>query len=285
MRSLFLPILNSTWLLGLVALLSCQAETAGPVEKEAVKQAFTEPIQLPKRDSTDTTARLYLTFDDGPYTTTPQLMQVLLDKGIRASFFIIGSQIDKSAWHDSVYKAVAAHPNFKIYNHTYSHAVTNGRIGAYYQNTQGVWEDIVRNRSYLPAGVTITRLPGKNTWRTPNRTTLSDKQSGPLLRLLDAQQEPEFIVGWDFEWTKITSQSRSDMEALIARVEKKLSKAPSGKRDVVILSHDYQYKTPESLQLLGEFIDYFLNKGTVKFEWAEQLPGLESGAAKTSPAP
>jgi len=69
------------------------------------------------------------------------------------------------------------------------------------------------------------------------------------------------------------------MKSLITPVEKKLSRAPIHKRDVVILLHDYQFKTTQSLTLLGEFIDHFLQKGAVRFDWIEQLPGLESGAA------
>ncbi len=276
------PFFIRTFLYVSTGLALCSCDTSKkPSDEAALKNEIVQPIR-PERDSADTTARIYLTFDDGPYTTTPGLAQLLAQKGIRTSFFIIGSQIDRSPWHDSVYKALATVPTFKIYNHTYSHAVTHGRIHQYYRNPTGVWQDIVKNKSYLPAGMSITRLPGKNTWRTPDRTTKADKQAAPLLRLLDSTKQPEFIVGWDFEWGSATSENRAVVDLLIQQVEEKLSKAPRHKRDVVILSHDYLYRTPESLQLLGAFIDHFQQKGTVKFDWVQNLPGLESGAATDS---
>lgn len=282
MGTFFLSILN-TCLIGL-SLVSCVSDSKKNSLKTPQAQAPNPNPIRPERDSTDTTARVYLTFDDGPYTTTPGLMQLLAKKNIRSSFFIIGSQIDKSPWHDSVYQVVASNENFKIYNHTYSHAVTRGRIHAYYRNPAGVWQDIVKNKSYLPAGMSITRLPGKNTWRTPRRTSRTDRQAAPLLNLLDTLNQPEFIVGWDFEWVSATSENRADLDNLIRQVEQKLSNSSPGNRDVVVLSHDYLYRTPQSLQLLSDFIDHFQRKGNVKFDWVEHLPGLHTGAAKTKPS-
>jgi len=48
-------------------------------------------------------------------------------------------------------------------------------------------------------------------------------------------------------------------------------------RDVVILSHDYLYRTPESLALLSDFIDHFQKGNAIKFDWIHHLPGLSSG--------
>lgn len=280
MRLSILPILNS--LFGF----SCFFGIVSLPQPSVVTRRAEYPASISEhrsmRDSTDTTARIYLTFDDGPYKYTPPLTALLSEKGIRASFFIIGAHIDLSPWHDSVYQTVVAHPNFKVYNHTYSHDIQKGRIHQYYQNPQRVWQDILRNRTYLPPGVTITRLPGKSAWRIPGRKTRMDPQSDPLFRLLDSLRQPEFIVGWDYEWTSTTGQDRASMKSLITLVEKKLSRAPIHKRDVVILLHDYQFKTTQSLVLLGEFIDHFLQKGTIQFDWIEQLPGLESGAANRS---
>lgn len=282
MYTWFLSILNTQFVILGLLLVSCASEP----NKEVIEtpKVSLEEVLRPERDTTDTTARIYLTFDDGPYTTTPGLMQLLSTKNIRSSFFIIGSQIDKSPWHDSVYRAVEADKNFKIYNHTYSHAVTRGRIHSYYRNPQGVWQDILKNKSYLPEGMSITRLPGKNTWRTPQRTSRSDRQAAPLLNLLDTMKQPEFFVGWDFEWGSATSENRADMEKLIQQVEQKLTIASPKKRDVVVLSHDYLYRTPASLQLLSDFIDHFQRKGNVTFDWVENLPGLHTGAAKPSAA-
>lgn len=257
-------------------LAACTQAPKVEVVRQSLDFQLSEPIRI-ERDSTDTTARLYLTFDDGPYRTTPGLMQLLDKKQIRANFFVIGAQIQRSAWHDSVFHAVKAHPNFFVYNHTYSHAITDGRLREYYRDPVNVWQDIQKNRSFLKEGVIITRLPAMNTWRTPGRTSYTDRMVKPFLKLLDSLNEPEFIVGWNVEWTQETGKSRLEMERLIRQIEHKLSISPKNARDVVILLHDYLFRTPESLALLGDFIDHFQKRKDVKFDWIHHLPGMSSG--------
>jgi peptidoglycan/xylan/chitin deacetylase (PgdA/CDA1 family) len=206
-------------------------------------------------------------------------MALLQKKEVRASFFIIGSQIDKSSWHDSVYQAVKSAPNFKVYNHTYSHAITKGRIDDYYKNPAAVWEDIEKNKKYLPEGIAITRLPGKSTWRIPNKRTRGDEQSDPLLNLMDSAGYSEFVVGWNVAWTFLTGKSRNQMHKLIRDIDAKVARSPAQKRDVIVLSHDYLYRDSMSLQLLGELIDSLRGRKNLRFDWVENLPGLSSGPA------
>ncbi|MCL5270586.1 MAG: polysaccharide deacetylase family protein [bacterium] len=59
-----------------------------------------------------------LTFDDGPYpNTTPQLLEVLKSKGVKATFFMLGSE---AAASPAVARRVAD-AGFEIGCHTYSH--------------------------------------------------------------------------------------------------------------------------------------------------------------------
>ena len=97
----------------------------------------------------DTGITIYLTFDDGPYTTTPAIDSVLTALDIKASFFIVGSQMQWSTKYDSIYLAEKNNPLFKIYNHTYSHAITNGKLHSYYAHPDSVWLDIEHNKAFL----------------------------------------------------------------------------------------------------------------------------------------
>ena len=58
-----------------------------------------------------------LTFDDGPTQHTPQLLQLLRERGIKATFFLLGSQVRRKP--DLVRRIVAE--GHEVANHSYSH--------------------------------------------------------------------------------------------------------------------------------------------------------------------
>jgi len=59
-----------------------------------------------------------LTFDDGPSPTyTPQILDILKEKGVRASFFVVGQSVEK---YPEIARRIVAEGH-DIGNHTYSH--------------------------------------------------------------------------------------------------------------------------------------------------------------------
>src|SRR5436190_6257941 len=68
--------------------------------------------------------RLALTFDDGPHPEfTPRVLAALGEAGVRATFFVLGSQAER---HPQIVEAMIA-AGHELGNHTYSH-VNLGRI-------------------------------------------------------------------------------------------------------------------------------------------------------------
>ena len=60
----------------------------------------------------------YLTFDDGPIPeVTPRVLEILYRYGVKATFFMVGENIDK---HPEVFQQVVA-AGHAIGNHTYNH--------------------------------------------------------------------------------------------------------------------------------------------------------------------
>lgn len=64
---------------------------------------------------------VYLTFDDGPWPTTPEVLDVLRDNGAFATFFQVGSMVDD---YGSVNRRIIAEGH-AIGNHTYDHVYMN----------------------------------------------------------------------------------------------------------------------------------------------------------------
>ncbi len=105
---------------------------------------------------------VYLTFDDGPIPkVTPQVLAILARYNVKATFFMVGENIDK---HPDVFRQVieAGH---SIGNHTYNHLKGwRTPYNEYMENT-AKWEEAVLRTSYI-VHCTLFRPPyGKATLR------------------------------------------------------------------------------------------------------------------------
>ncbi len=77
--------------------------------------AFSDNVFL---KNTDAGKRVALTFDDGPHPRyTPQILEILDEYGIKATFFVIGQNIDN---YPEAFEAIL-NSGCEIGNHTYSH--------------------------------------------------------------------------------------------------------------------------------------------------------------------
>ena len=87
---------------------SAQSQTTEPEPT----QESTEAVQDP------TVKSVAISFDDGPgATTTPQLWQILKEKNVHATFFVLG---ENTAQHPDIVKQTAE-AGHEIGNHTYDH--------------------------------------------------------------------------------------------------------------------------------------------------------------------
>lgn len=106
----------------------------------------------------------YLTFDDGPYYNTYNVLKILKENKVKATFFTTNTNGEhcydnKNANCHEVYKAIAK-DNHTLANHTYTHGWNRGL----YKNTES-FMDAVRKQENLikeKTGITtnILRFPG-----------------------------------------------------------------------------------------------------------------------------
>ncbi len=108
---------------------------------------------------------VYLTFDDGPIPeVTPQVLAILDRYGVKATFFMVGENIDK---YPEVYRQVVS-AGHSVGNHTYNH-VKGWKVSTaeYIANVQK-WEEardrqLSANHSPLTANL-LFRPPYGRTW-------------------------------------------------------------------------------------------------------------------------
>lgn len=176
----------------------------------------------------------YLTFDDGPIPeVTPQVLAILAKYNVKATFFMVGENIDK---HPDVFRQVieAGH---SIGNHTYNHLKGwRTSYDEYMANTAKLEEAVLRT-SYI-VHCTLFRPPyGKATFR--QRRALH--QQGYRLIYWD-------ILTRDYEATRTPEQ-------MLAQIKRDLRPGS------IINFHDSLKSNERMLAVLPQALDYLLSQG------------------------
>lgn len=118
-----------------------------PVDKN--NDASKNPVQ--KDDQNNAEKVVYLTFDDGPGKFTSQIVKILNDNGIHATFFMVGGNLSgnekavKKAYEAGNYIGMHSmtHDKTKLYDHG------SGPFIKEFQKEQGMMEDIIGTPPWL----------------------------------------------------------------------------------------------------------------------------------------
>lgn len=191
------------------------------------------------------TLKVYLTFDDGPSTNTAQILDVLDDYNVKATFFVVGKTDEESL---ALYKRIVDEGH-TIAMHSYSHNYSD-----LYQSLDSFSSDFekIQNLIYDTTGVkpTLYRFPGGSSNQVSN-TNMSE-----YIRYLNDHNIT--YMDWNVSSGDATSQAYSADEL----VENVMTDVVKYKTSVVLL-HDADGKTStvealpqmiESLQSVGALI-------------------------------
>lgn len=102
-------------------------KVSGKSVQETVKEG-SDNVYLKYNANTNGEKVIALTFDDGPWPTTSELLDVLKENDAVATFFTIGEQIsDKTDYVETIQRMAAE--GHQIGTHSYDHAATGGGNG------------------------------------------------------------------------------------------------------------------------------------------------------------
>ncbi|MBR6728924.1 MAG: polysaccharide deacetylase [Clostridia bacterium] len=185
----------------------------------------------------------YLTFDDGPtYKITPQILDVLKEKGVKASFFTLGVNVEK--YPEIAQRAVSE--GHVLANHSYSHdykMLYNGT--EFFIEDVKKTEEIIINTVGAEGFVKVFRFPG-----------------GSFEKSKDPQKQALVDLGYHFiDWNALNG----DAEGHNVSPETQLNKikgSTKGMTNVVILMHDAATKQT-TVDALPAIIDYLKSEGFV----------------------
>jgi peptidoglycan/xylan/chitin deacetylase (PgdA/CDA1 family) len=165
-----------------------------------------------------------LTFDDGPWTTTPAVLKALADQCVRAVFFSIGKH---ATYYPEILRQVAA-AGHSVGSHTWSHADLTKKT------QQEAKDEIEKGFSAVH-------------W------ALQGAPQAPFFRFPDLRHPPEMVT---YLGTRNIAIFSTDMdsfdfklrkpEQVVQSVMSKLQKHGKG----IVLMHDFQRHTAEALPTL-----------------------------------
>ncbi len=188
--------------------------------------------------------KVYLTFDDGPSTNTADILDVLDDYGIKATFFVTGKQDEESL---EMYKRIVDEGH-TIGMHSYSHQYSD-----LYSSLEAFQNDFekIQNLIYDTTGVesTFYRFPGGSS------NKVSNADMAEFIHFVN--EEGVTYFDWNVSCGDATSQAYTADEL----VENVMSDVVKYKTSVVLL-HDADSKTT-TVQALPKLIESLQSVGAV----------------------
>ena len=194
----------------------------------------------------------YLTFDDGPSTeVTQQILETLKVNNVKATFFVLGSNVEKSDIQKELLKEMVMEGH-AIGNHGYCHNYSilyPSRVA----NPTVVINDMKKSENVMKSvlgdnfSTNVIRLPGGHmSWNT--------KALDPVL-----EKNGYSYIDWNVLNGDAESNDRT-VEQLVNRFKGTLSDLAGNDDVLVILMHDTNAKktTAQSLQ---QIIDYLKSLG------------------------
>ena len=195
---------------------------------------------------------IYLTFDDGPSERTDEILDVLSEKDVKATFFVIGKEDEADL--ERMRRIVAG--GHTIGMHSYSH-----KYEAVYASVESFLEDFYRNFSQIrdATGVTPTvfRFPGGS---------INGYDGGIYQELISEMIRRGFVP---YDWNISSEDAATNRIIPAETLKQNVAAGAEGKIRGFVLFHDSVQKvtTPAAL---GPTVDTLREMG---FDFSAITPG------------
>lgn len=241
-------------------------EVVETTEKELPKISINPTTYLKPKKNTQsekipsivTNKTIYLTFDDGPSYLTDQILDILKEENVPATFFVIGTSID--TYKNTVKRAY--NDGHQIAIHTYCH-----KYDQIYTSDENFMNDFreINNKIYEITGhhAFITRFPGGSS------NVVSKKYNpGIMTRLADNLQKAGYHY---FDWNVDSGDASGSLtkEQIYENVTKHLQYETN-----VVLMHDAAAKKT-TVEALRNIIKYGKNNHYTFAKITKKTPSIK----------
>ena len=214
-----------------------------------------------KQEEENATGITYLTFDDGPTSdSTPQILDILKNRNIKATFFILHYDEQHEQFIKREYEE-----GHTIGLHGYTHAYAE-----LYQSADTCMENFrkIREQVYQTTGTQskIIRFPGGSS------NTISKKYcEGVMTELVKRTVEEGYRY---FDWN-VDSDDAGHAKTS-EKVYQNVTNGIKPGRENVVLMHDFA-KNNKTIDALNSIIDWGLEQGYVFRKITEETPMVTHG--------
>ena len=191
------------------------------------------------------TKRAFLTFDDGPSSNTNQILDILNERGIKATFFVLGSNVEKKP---EVVKKMYDDGHF-IANHGYSHVYET-----IYQSPQAVLDEYNKCNQVVRDAIGEQEY-NSHLFRFPGGL-VGGKYADIKHQANDLLLQNNIV---HVDWNALNGDSETTSPTIEYEMQR-IQETVGDKQSVVILMHDAQAKKV-TVEALPSIIDYLKGQG------------------------
>lgn len=182
---------------------------------------------------------IYLTFDDGPSYLTSQILDILKNQNVPATFFVTNQQFDK--FENIVKKAHIENHTVAIHTLTHNYSYIYSSDENYKEDFEAIRSKIAKVIGYKPR---ILRLPGGSS------NTISKKYSPQIMtRITNYLNENNFYY-YDWNIDSGDASGKLSKEQIYNNVTSRLKEGEN-----IILMHDSATKST-TVEALNDIINY-----------------------------
>lgn len=183
----------------------------------------------------------YLTFDDGPSNNTHQILDILKQNNIKATFFVLGSQVEVfPETTNRIYNE-----GHYIANHGYSH-----KYSSIYQSPEQVLNEFNQCNQIVAKTINVPEY-NSHLFRFPGGS-VGGKYAELKKQAITLLEQNDIL---HIDWNSLTGDSEK-VNPTEEYLMDNLQKTTEGKNSLVILMHDAQAKkiTAETLPKVIEYL-------------------------------
>lgn len=237
---------------------------SAPAERVSALEG-TEEAEPSEKEEADERKKVYLTFDDGPSRYTKEILDILDQYGVKATFFVVG----KEEWNLRPFYSEIADRGHTLGMHSYSH-----RYSEIYQSVESFEEDLHK----------ISDLIYEETGEYPKYYRFPGGSSNHVSHL-DMQEFVSCLNGEEityFDWNVAASDADGrnlSVKEILGNVKKDSQKYEA----TVVLLHDTGSRET-TVEALPEIIEYYQSIGVDLRPIDENTPLVQHRKAEQGPA-
>ena len=191
------------------------------------------------------TKRAFLTFDDGPSSNTPQILDILKEENISASFFVLGNAVERNP----EFVKRAYEEGHYIGNHGYSHVYSK-----IYASPESVLEEYNMCNTAVQKAIEVSDY-NSHLFRFPGGL-VGGRYANLKAEAKELLNENDIL---NIDWNCLTGDAETRYPTEEKLMEE-LMETSEGKNSIVVLMHDALEKTA-TVETLPKVINYLREQG------------------------